>query len=87
MKRLMLAIALTSAAALAACEDPNAYDDRSETGETVVEAPVAPAAADAGMPVVAPSATDTPPTDNTTLPPEKRTSEQTVAPESETLFY
>ena len=31
--------------------------------------------------------TTAPPTDSTTLPPESRTSEETVKPESETLFY
>jgi hypothetical protein len=30
---------------------------------------------------------DTPPADSSTLPPEQRTSEESVKPESETLFY
>jgi hypothetical protein len=84
MKRLIACLALTGAFAVAACDDPEAYEER-ETAEVVVEDPAAPAAEDAAAPVAAPSAVDTPPAD--TLPGEKRTSEESVKPESETLFY
>lgn len=85
MKRLIAIMALSTAFGVAACDDPNDYD--SETAEAPMEAPVAPVAEDAGVPVAAPSAVNTAPTDSTTLPSEKRSSEQSVQPESETLFY
>lgn len=70
--------------ALAACDQP-APEEPMELPAAPVE-PVVPAAPDAGEPVVAPSVVDTPP-NNSTLPPEQRTSEESVQPESETLFY
>ena len=45
------------------------------------------AAEDVEAPVVDPNAVDTPPVDTTRLPPEKRSSEESVQPQSETLFY
>ena len=79
MKRMMLAAAF-GALALGACSDP--APEPEETLEPMVEAPIAP------VEEVAPAPTTmAPPTDNTTLPPESRTSEETVKPESETLFY
>ncbi|MGZ9098568.1 MAG: hypothetical protein ACXW3O_02590 [Brevundimonas sp.] len=86
MKRLIALLALTGALSVAACDDPDGSNDP-EFADTPMEAPVAPAAEDAGAPVAAPSAVDTPPADSTTLPPEKRSSEESVQPESETLFY
>jgi len=86
MKRLIAFLALTSALTVAACDDPQASNEP-ETADMTMEAPVAPAAEDAAAPVAAPSAVDTPPADSTTLPPEKQTSEESVKPESETLFY
>ncbi|GLS00092.1 hypothetical protein GCM10007859_00950 [Brevundimonas denitrificans] len=85
MKRLIAILTLSTAFGLAACEDSNDYE--SETAEAPMEAPVAPPAEDAGVPVAAPSAADAPPADSTTMPPEKRSSEESVQPESETLFY
>jgi hypothetical protein len=84
MKRLMLLAALAAAGlAVAACEEP--VQQQVETAPPV-EAPVAPAAEDAGVPAADTTApTDVPPT--TALPPENRSSEETVQPESETLFY
>ena len=80
MKRLMLAAAF-SALALGACSDP--APEPEETLEPQMEAPVA-----APVEEAPPTTTATPPrTDSTTLPPESRTSEETVKPESETLFY
>ena len=84
MKRLFACLALTGAFALAACDDPESYEER-ETAEVVVEDTPPPSAEEAAAPVAAPSAVDTPPVD--TLPGEKRTSEESVKPESETLFY
>lgn len=86
VKRLLLATSLSAAAFLASCDEPRP----SESIEIQTEVPAAPAAEDAAADAVAeaeaPAATDTPaPVD--TLPPEQRTSEQTVQPESDTLFY
>lgn len=82
MKRLMLIAALAAAGALAACNDPAPRDDE-ETLEPTMEAPVAPPIEEA-PPETAPEPAP-PPAD--ALPPDGRTSEQTVQPESETLFY
>lgn len=72
---------------LAACDNFQAPQDQAvETASDAVE-PAAPAAEDLAVPAADPSATDHPPVDNTALPPEKRSSEETVKPESETLFY
>ena len=72
---------------LAACDNfQSPQDETVETASDVVE-PTAPAAEEVAVPAAAPSATDHPPADNTALPPEKRSSEETVKPESETLFY
>lgn len=86
MKRLIACLVLTSALTAAACDDPQ-QSNEPETADVAMEAPVAPAAEDAAVPAAAPSAIDTPPADSTTLPPEKRSSEESVKPESETLFY
>lgn len=85
MKRLIALLALTGALGVAACDEPRSTDE--EFADAPMEAPVAPAAEEVGEPVAAPSAVDTPPPDTTTLPAEKRTSEESVKPESETLFY
>ena len=85
MKRLIAILALSTGFTVAACNDPNGND--AETAEAPMDAAIAPAAEDAGIPVTAPSAVDTPPLDSTALPPEKRSSEESVRPESETLFY
>jgi len=85
MKRLIAILALSTAFGVAACDDPNAGEPG--YSEAPMEAPVAPAAEDVVAPVAEPSAVDTPPMDSTTLPPEKRSSEESVQPESETLFY
>lgn len=86
MKRLIACLVLSSALTAAACDDPRESNEP-ETADVAMEAPVAPAAEDAGVPVAEPGAVDTPPADPTTVPPEKRSSEESVKPESETLFY
>ncbi len=85
MKRLVLLAALGAAGlAVAGCEDP--ASQQAETAPPQIEAPVAPAATDQGVAAADTTApTDVPPT--STLPPEQRSSEETVKPESETLFY
>lgn len=86
MKRLIALMTLTGALSVAACDSPGGSDEP-EFADTTIETPVAPNAEDVGAPVVEPGAVDTPPADTTRLPPEKRSSEQSVQPESETLFY
>lgn len=85
MKRLMLLAALGAAGlVVTGCEDPSAR--QAETAPSPIEAPVAPAATDQAVAAAdAAAATDVPPA--STLPPEQRSSEETVKPESETLFY
>lgn len=85
MKRLIALLAVTSAVAVAACEGPQSNEP--EYADTPMEVPIAPAAEDVGEPVAAPGAINTPPADSTTLPPEKRSSAESVQPDSETLFY
>lgn len=84
MKRLFALVAIASAVALTACDDPRPAEP--EVLDAPMEEAVAPAVEEVQAPVAAPSATDTPP-DNSTLPSEKRTSEESVRPDSETLFY
>lgn len=85
MKRLMLLAALGAAGlALVGCEDP--VSRQAETAPPPIEAPGAPAATDQAVAAAdTTAATDVPPA--STLPPEQRASEETVKPESETLFY
>lgn len=86
MIRPTLVLAALGALSLAGCDDyrQESRDDY-DAAQSVEVAP--PAEADA--PVVAPEVQDpvptTPPVDS--LPPEQRSSEETVQPESETLFY
>ena len=83
MKRLFALAAIAGAAAVAACEDPRPAEP--EVMDTPMVEPVAPAVEEVQAPVAAPDATDAPP--STTSPAEKRTSEESVQPNSETLFY
>lgn len=84
MKRLFALVAIAGAVVLTACEDPRPAEP--EVMGDPIEEPVAPAIEEVQAPVAAPSATDTPP-DNSRSPTEKRTSEESVQPDSETLFY
>lgn len=82
-----IALALAGGLILSGCD--NSYD-RSDSAVMEVEhvEDAAPAAEEAAMPVVAETpqtATDTAPTE--TLPPAVQSSEESVQPESETLFY
>jgi hypothetical protein len=85
MKSITAIALLAGLAVLAACDD---YDEPRESMPAPVEAePMAPAAEDAAEPVVevAPAESEgayVPP-----LPEDTRPSEETVQPESETLFY
>lgn len=85
MRRLIAILTVSTAFGVAACDDTRSSNDP-EFADTPVEVPVAPAAEEAGEPVAAPTA-DRPAVDSTTLPPEKRSSDESVRPESETLFY
>ena len=78
MKRLIVAALLGSAAVLSGCEEPAPAEV--ETAQPPVEATPAPVEQEAAPAEKAPG-------DNSTLPPDQRASEETVKPESETLFY
>ncbi len=84
LNRLMIGAALAATGLLAACE-------QSYSEPPPVEAPTpveAPAAEDAAAPAVAEApATPETATPVETLPPDQRSSEETVQPESDTLFY
>lgn len=83
MKPFMLALGLT-ALVLVGC-DETGYDT-SEAAPMVVEA--APAAEDAAAEVVATEPDVPAPVDPVpVLPPDEATSQESVTPESETLFY
>lgn len=84
MKSLMFAAATGVAAlSLSACDEP--YQEQTGTAPPPIEATVAPSATDQTAPVTDTTAPTTPST--TTLPADERSSEQSVQPESETLFY
>lgn len=86
MNRLTLAaLAVTAIATLAGCEEPR--PERQEVIISETPEPVAPSAEDQAAPASETTAPATPPQDYSTLPPEERPSEETVQPESETLFY
>lgn len=83
MKRLFALVAMAGAVALSACDDPRPAEP--EVMDDPMEETVAPSIEEVQAPVAAPSATDTP--DNSTQPAEPRSSEESVKPDSETLFY
>jgi hypothetical protein len=87
MKRLILVAVFGTAAVMSGCDSRGSVDDYQEAGQPVEEAPVAPMTEEIPVPDPMPAATETPPVDSSTVPPEKRTSAETVRPESETLFY
>lgn len=84
MKRLILLATIGAGLCVAACEEP--APRQVEIAPPPMEETVAPAATDQGVPASDTTApADTAPTER--LPPEQRSSEQSVQPESETLFY
>jgi hypothetical protein len=86
MKQLIWIAALAAGIALAGCEEPQRVD--LEMAPDPIEAESAPAAGDQAVPTAEPGAvTDPLPADSPPLAPGDRSSEQTVRPESETLFY
>lgn len=87
MKRLIVVAVFGAAAVLSGCDNRGSVDDYEDAGQSVEEAPVAPITEEIPVPDSTPAATDTPPVDSSMVPPEKRTSAETVRPESETLFY
>lgn len=84
MKFVMVAAAAGTALVLAGCEQPS--EPQVETAPPPMEVPVAPAATDQAAPTAATAPANTAPP-ATTLPADQRSSEQSVQPESETLFY
>jgi len=84
MKRLLVLLALTGAMASSACDDPRPAEP--EVAGPMMEEPVAPSIDEAAAPVAEPAA-PAPSPDASTLPAEKKSSAESVQPESETLFY
>lgn len=82
MKRLAVLVILAGLPVLAACDEP--APPPAEPAPVVQEEPAAPAVEDVAAPAVA--ETHTPPP-STALPADKRSSAESVQPESETLFY
>lgn len=80
----MVLAAAGAAFALAGCDQPS--EPEVETAPPPIEAPVAPAAEDQAAPAAATAPANTAPP-STTLPADQRSSEESVKPESETLFY
>lgn len=84
MKRLTLLAALGAGLALAGCEDP--MPRQAEFAPPPVEQPIAESAEDQGVPATDTTApADLPPTEHS--PTDPGSSEQSVQPDSETLFY
>jgi len=83
MKRLAILVMLAGLPVLAACDEP-APAPAEPAAVVVQEEPAAPAVEDVAAPAAA--ETHTPPP-STTLPADKRSSAESVQPESETLFY
>lgn len=82
MKRLAILVMLAGLPVLAACDEP--APPPAEPAPVVQEETVAPAVED----VAAPAAAEThAPPPSTSLPADKRSSAESVQPESETLFY
>ena len=84
MKRFLTLAAVGAALAVAACDRPEPTDEGLEPSPPV---DVAPAPVEETPAPEATPAPTPPPTDSTALPDDKRSSEETVRPESETLFY
>jgi len=86
MRRLIALLSLSTALGVAACDEPRTSNEP-EFADAPMEAPVARTAEEAGAPVAAPDVLDRPAADSTPPPPTKRSSAESVQPESETLFY
>lgn len=83
---LIAFVMLAGVMGVAACDGPSYdNDDRPPPVEAQAAEDVA---TETAAPEVAPGPTDTPPAaDQGTLPPETKSSEESVQPESDTLFY
>ena len=82
MKRLAILVVLAGLPVLAACDEPAPAP--AEPAPVSLEEPAAPAAEETSIPAAA----ETPaPPPSTALPADKRSSAESVQPESETLFY
>lgn len=82
MKRFLTLAAIGAALAIAGCDQPEPTDEGLEPSPPVEVAPPP-----VETPPVETAPPPTTPTDTTALPTDERTSEETVRPESETLFY
>lgn len=82
----LLCAAAVAGLSLAACDEPR-RDTTPETTTAIPEVVVEAAPAETDATAAAAQAPDAPPVDASSLSPEPPTSEETVRPESETLFY
>jgi hypothetical protein len=88
MRKISLFVIAAALASVAACDDVAYRDAEPDVVEPTINVP--PIAEDAGVPAadtVPDTTTAPPPVDRSALPPDERSSAETVAPESETLFY
>ncbi|MFN3931816.1 MAG: hypothetical protein ACK4JY_08720 [Brevundimonas sp.] len=83
MKRLFALAAVAGALTLTACDDPRPAEP--EVMDAPMEEPVAPSIEEVQAPVAETGAMETP--DNSVQPAEPKSSEESVQPNSETLFY
>ncbi|MFN3538389.1 MAG: hypothetical protein ACK4Y4_13175 [Brevundimonas sp.] len=86
MSKFKLVLMVAAVAALAACDDEAYRNPVNDDLPPPAMTEPAPAAQDEGVDASA-TATQTPPMDYSQLPPPPESSEETVQPESETLFY
>lgn len=86
MRKITIAVLMGAAAAMAACDN---FSEPQTEDEAVESIPAEDAALPEPMPEPTPPPATTPPPsgDSTALPPDQRSSEESVRPESETLFY
>lgn len=85
MRKITIAVLMGAAAAMAACDN---FSEPQTEDEAVESMPAEDMPLPEPMPEPVPPTTTPPPTgENTALPPDQRSSEESVRPESETLFY
>jgi len=86
MNKIKLVLAVSLVAALAACDDEAYRSSERDAPPPPPPVEAAPAVEDEAVDSAA-TTTDAPPVDYSALPPPPESSEESVQPESETLFY
>ncbi len=88
MRKTTIAVIFAAAAALAACDNFSsepAEETEASVEEPVVAEPMAPPVEEVPAPAAQPAPAPT--GENQRLPPDTRSSEESVRPDSETVFY